>query len=275
MGKCKAGVPQGSILGPLFFLIFINDLSNNLVSNPKLFADDTSLFPVVQDITLSAKNLNDDLKEINKWAFQWKMSFNPDPYKQAQGVIFSRKLNKPNHPSLNFNNMVVIQSTTHKHLGMILDTKLDFQEHLKDKLSKISKTIGLLRKLQKILTRLPLLTIYKSFIRPHVDYGDIIYDKAYNSSFYENLEKIQYNSALAITRAIRRTSKEKLYQELRLESLEKRRWYQKLYNFNKIFNKQSPTYLLNVIPVSSRSYFTRYVESVPFFKKFLFPFYCN
>ena len=72
----------------LFFLIFINDLSDNLISNPKLFADDTSLFSVVQDITLSAKNLNDDLKKINKWAFQWKMSFNPDPNKQAQEVIF-------------------------------------------------------------------------------------------------------------------------------------------------------------------------------------------
>ena len=95
---------------------------------------------------------------------------------------------------------------------MILDTKLDFQEHLKDKLSKISKTIGLLRKLQKILTIPPLLTIYKSFIRPHIDYGDIIHDKAYNSSFYQNLETIQYNSALAITGAIRRTSKGKLYQ---------------------------------------------------------------
>ena len=153
------------------------------------------------------------------------MSFNPDPNKQAQEVIFSRKLNKPNHPSLNFNNTVVIQSTNHKHLGMILDTKLDFQEHLKDKLSKISKTIGLLRKLQKILTRAPLLTIYKSFIRPHLDYGDIIYDKAYNSSFHQNLEKIQYNSALAITGAIRGTSKEKLYQELGLESLKKRQWY--------------------------------------------------
>ena len=108
---------------------------------------------------------------------------------------------------------------------MILDTKLDFQEHLKDKLSKISKTIGLLRKLQKILTRTPPLTIYKSFMRPHLDYGDIIYDKAYNSSFHQNLEKIQYNTALAITGAIRGTSKKKLYQELGLESLEKRRWY--------------------------------------------------
>ena len=103
---------------------------------------------------------------------------------------------------------------------MILDTKLYFQEHLKNKLSKISKAIGLLRKLQKILTKTPLLTIYKSFIRPHLDYGDIIYGKAYNSSFHRDLEKIQYNSALAITGAIRGTFKENVYQNIIF-----RKWY--------------------------------------------------
>ena len=74
------------------------------------------------------------------------MSLNPDPNKQAQEIIFSRKLNKPNHPTLNFNNIVAIISLPHKHLGMILDTKLDSQEYLKDKLSKISKTTGKLKK---------------------------------------------------------------------------------------------------------------------------------
>ena len=69
---------------------------------------------------------------------------------------------------------------------MILDTKLDFQEHIKDKLSKISMTIGLLKKLQKVLTKPPLLTIYKSFIIPHLDYGYITYGKAYNTSFHQN-----------------------------------------------------------------------------------------
>ena len=87
----EAGVPQGSIFGPLLFFIYINDLSENLVSNLKLSADDTSLFSVIFDKDLSAKNLNDDLNRINNWAFQWKMSFNPDPNKQAQEVFFLAK----------------------------------------------------------------------------------------------------------------------------------------------------------------------------------------
>ena len=80
----KAGVPQGSTLGPLLFLIYINDLPNGLNSNAKLFADDTSLFSVVHNITDSANLLNSDLSKINEWALQWKMSFNLDPTKQAQ-----------------------------------------------------------------------------------------------------------------------------------------------------------------------------------------------
>ena len=227
--NAAAGVPQGSILGPLLFLIYINDLSENLVSNPKLFADDTPFFSVIFDKALSAKTLNDDLNKINNWAFQWKMSFNPDPKKkQAQEVIFYRKIQKSSQPSLIFNNSIVTQSLTQKHLGMLLDTKLDFQEDLESIFSKVNKTIGLLRKLHHILPRSPLLTIYKSFIRTHLDYGDIIYDQAYNASFHQKLDSIQYNAALAITGAIRGIYKEKLYDELGLETLEMKRWYRKL-----------------------------------------------
>ena len=85
----KAGVPQGSILGPLLFLSYINDLSYGITSNVKLFADDTSIFSTIHDINYSASNLNSDLQKTSEWAFKWKMSFNPDPTKQAQEVIFS------------------------------------------------------------------------------------------------------------------------------------------------------------------------------------------
>ena len=98
---------------------------------------------------------------------------------------------------------------------------------------KINKTISLLRKLQNNLPRAPLVTIYKSSVRPHLDYGDILYDQKFNNSFRERLESIQYNATLAITGAIRGSSREKLYQELGFESLQRRRWYRKLCLFFK------------------------------------------
>ena len=215
----NAGVPQGSILGPLLFLIYLIYLTEGLTTNVKLFADDTSLFSVVHDTRTSANDLNKDLEIINNWAFQWKMNFNPDPAKQAHEVIFSRKAKETYHPPLVFNNSSVSQSSSQKHLGVILDSKLIFDEHLKMVSLKISKTLGLLRKLHNLLPRSALITIYKAFVRPHLDYGDILYDQAYNMSFHHKLESIQYNACLAITGAIRGTSKEKLYQELGLESI--------------------------------------------------------
>ena len=100
------------------------------------------------------------------------MRFNPDRKKQAEDVIFRRKNNKIDHPPLYFSDNLVKSSSTHKHLGMILDTKLDFSLHLKNVQNKVNKTIGLLRKLQDTLPRASLITIFKSFIRPHLDYGD-------------------------------------------------------------------------------------------------------
>ena len=139
------------------------------------------------------------------------MSFNPDPTKQAQEIIFRRKTPKRNHPGFMFNNSIVNVTTIHKHLGMIFDSRLSFDKHLKSVLKKISKTIGLLRKFRGILPRTSSITIYKLFARPHLDYGDIIYDQTFNESFHQRIESIQYNAAIAITGAIRGTSSEKLY----------------------------------------------------------------
>ena len=262
----KAGVPQGSILGPLLFLIYTNDLSKGLSSNAKLFADDTSLFSVIHDSNTSARELNNDLAKINRWAFQWKMSFNPDPKKQAQEVIFSRKSKATSHPPLVFNNNNVMQAASHKHLGIILDTRLSFEKHLETVLCKINKTIGFIRKLQNLLPRSALVTLYKAFVRPHLDYGDILYDQAHNESLHLKLESIQYNACLTITRAIRGSSREKLYQELGFESLQQRRWYRKLCCFYKNIKNESPRYLFNIILTRNPFYITRNHTNIPLFK---------
>ena len=127
------------------------------------------------------------------------------------------------------------QSTTKKHLDISRTYKV-----------KSTRKKGLLRKLHNILYRLPLLTIYKSFIRPHLDYGDIIYNQVYTALFYQKIDSVQYNPALAITVAKRGTSKKILYQELGLETLEKRKWYRKLCCFFKIFRNQFPEYLFSI-----------------------------
>ena len=167
-----------------------------------MFADDTSLFSVVRDIAAN------DLRNISKWVYQWKILFNPDLNKQAQEATFRRKLNKPVHPNLTFNNSQVGETESQKYLGLILDNKQNLNKHLKDVFDKILKTIGLIRKLQPNLSRFSWLTISKTFVRPHIDYGERIYDKTNNVSFHRKLKSIQYFSCLVITGTIGGTSYE-------------------------------------------------------------------
>ena len=252
-----AGVPQGSILGPLLFLIYINDLPDNLKSNAKLFADDTSLFTIVKDKNESTNTLNNDLSLISKWAYNWKMLFNPDPSKPAQEVLFSRKNQILVHPTISLNSVQVERVPYQKHLGVILDEKLNFKQHIDNAISKVNKGISVIKKLRYSLPRKSLTTIYKAFLRPLLDYGDIIYDQPHNESFCEKLESVQYRAALAITGAIQGTSCDKIYKELGLESLKARRWYKRLCCMFKIMHNEAPNYLINIIPKCNNTIITR------------------
>ena len=115
------------------------------------------------------------------------MNFNPDPNKQAQEIIFSRKKTASLHPAVYFDNKPVKSTQIHRLLGMMLDSNLSYQHHIRSILNKVNKMIGLLRKFQLILPRHSLITIYETFIRPHLGYSDVIYGRALMSHFISAL----------------------------------------------------------------------------------------
>ena len=177
---------QGSILGPLLFLIFINDILANLECNVKIFADDTSLFSLVRDPNESSAKLGRDLGRVARWVHQWKMSFNLDPSKQAVEVHFSRKINPVDTPPVYFNNLALASCETHKHLGLLLAKRLTF-DHLEEMILRANKGVGLITRLRRHLPRNSLLSIYKAFIRPHLDFVDVVYDYPGKAYFTQHL----------------------------------------------------------------------------------------
>ena len=223
--------------------------------------------------------MNRDRSTKNDWTFQWKMTFNPDPNKPATEVIFSRKRKPVNHPALYLKNARVATAPFQKHLGLFLDEKLTFGHHLNEKISKAN--IGLIRtRLYSYLPRKSLLNIYKSFIRPHLDYDDVIYNQPHNDTFCRMIKSVQYNTALAITDAIKGSSCDRLYQKLGLESLSDRQWYRRLVYFFNIVSCNSPAYLHSMLPAKQRSYdplrsklFRNFTSNTNLFLKSFFP-YC-
>ena len=132
--------------------------------------------------------------------------------------------------------------------------------------NKVNKTTGILHKLQNIWPVSALLTIYKTFIRSHLDYDDIIYDQAYNASFHQKLKLLQYNSCLAVRGEVRGTSRESISEELGLESIKVRCWFRKLFCFYKRFNSEHALYFFNLILLRSSNYVTRNKHNILSFK---------
>ena len=185
----------------------------------------------VYDEGIPADQLNRDLKVISDWTYQWKMQFNPDKNKQAIQVIFSQKRTKLVHPPIFLNKSEVKINQEQKHLGMILDSRLNFNSHVREKIISARRGIGVIRYLSKCVSRDVLDQMYKLYMRAHLDYGDIIYhkhDPDLKLDFTKKLESTQYSAAPSVSGAWRGTSRQKLYDELGWESLYHRRWYCKM-----------------------------------------------
>ena len=236
--------PQGSILGPLLFLLYINDIVKDIKSNIRLFADDTSLFLVVENPLSAAQILNTDLDKITKWAKDWLVGLNPI---KSETMLLSRRFLQQAHPAVYMLNQQIIEVEHHKHLGIYFSKDGTWHKHINYIKEEAWKRINKMRKLKLQLDRKSLEIIYLVFIRPILEYCNEIWD---NCTQYEkdDLEKIQIEAARIATVTTKLVSTENLYREIGWGKLETRRKNKKVTLLYKMVNDLTPQYLSSLVP---------------------------
>ena len=272
----ESGVPQGSILGPLLFFIYINDIIDDMECHITLFADDTSVQQRITDIA-SFDKVNRDLQRLTVFGEQWLIIFNAI---KTEYMIISRKRNHPNYPELFLNGEPISEVDQHTHIGVTFSNTLSWSSHINAAIAKADRRLSVIRRSKKLLPRTCKEMLYKTTIRQVLDYGDIIYDPCLKSES-EAIEKFQRKAALVCAGAFRITSNDRLLNELCWEKMENRRAVHRQILFYKIVNSLSPPYLrqiCNLIPNSIDGYNLRRNNSllVPFirkenFSKYFFP----
>jgi hypothetical protein len=241
--EVQAGVPQGSRLGPLLFIIYMNDIVNDIESDILIFADDTSLMATGSDPAETAKQLNRDLVKISQWATKWKVIFNA---KKSKDIIFSNKF-LINSPPLVFGETFIERVNTHKHLGLFLTSKLDWSVQVNETCLKANKKLAVLRSV-KLLSRQTLDLLYKLTVRSVVDYALPVYYKCLKVTDLARLENLQYKAAKIVTGAYHFTSKDKLNLELGWETIKARGDLLSLNFFQKIHLQETRPLIRTCMP---------------------------
>ena len=188
LSNIEVGVPQGSTLGPLLFLLYINDLSNSIDSTPRLFADDTCLVVNAPSTELLEQRINHEFNGVSNWMIANKLTLNAN---KSQALIISPKLRSP---SVNLNlrcpaGQIKIVNKA-KYLGVILDNKLNFHEHAKYVEAKLARSVGILSKLKFFLPQTALLKLYYSLVHSHLTYGLTVWGTTY-PTYLLKLNRIQ------------------------------------------------------------------------------------
>ena len=240
-----AGVPQGSILGPLLFLIFINDLTEVVrFTQMRLFADDTCLSIVVDNRDQCGDKINEDLHAIHEWSEQWLVTFSEA---KTKSLLISNKHDKEQNPPLKMNNVILNEVQSHKHLGVTFNHNLSWTSHIDEVCLKAMKRLDIIQRFKFKLARKDLERFYISFVLPIIEYGDALWDGA-NHLDTGKLDKVQIRAMRIITGATERSHIQGLYDDLGWHTLSQRRTIHKLKWFFKIKNHMVPGYLSELVP---------------------------
>jgi hypothetical protein len=211
----------------------------------RLFADDTSIYVIVDNPQLSANLLNSDLSKIHQWASSWLVDFNPN---KTEALTITRKNNKPIHPDLSMNNVPIIIVSDHKHLGVTFSNNGKWHTHISSVVKRAWQRIGILRSLKFHLNRLCLERLYITFIRPLLEYSDVLWDNC-TAEQSNDIEAIQIEAARIVTGATKLCSIAKLYNDVKWDTLSNRRRKHKLILFYKMKQNLTPSYLTDLIPI--------------------------
>ncbi len=231
----NASVPQGSILGPLLFLVYVNDLVNDLETTPYLFADDTSLLEVInpRNVAGSFAKINRDLESLSNWAAQWRVNYNAT---KTVYMIVSNKKNNVVYPNLYLNGQILTKVTSHKHLGITLTKDMSWNLHIDAIIKKAAGRLSGIRRIRFLVTRKARVSLYNALVLPILEYGGVIFD---NCTLYlkQRMESLQRRAAVICTCAFRNTSYERLLGELGWNTLDQRRKLARLSLFYKMSHK--------------------------------------
>ena len=184
-----SGVPQGTVLGPLLFLIYINDFENNIDSQLRLFADDCLLYRVIKSAR-DCVNLQNDISQLCDWESTWQMTFN-------SSKCFVMHMSHKKNPWLTtyiMQDLPLQSSITQKYLGVELTSNLDWNIHINTITTKANKTLGLLRRHLRCCSPATKKTAYKALVRPQMEYCSAVWDP-YEKGDTETLEKVQRRAA--------------------------------------------------------------------------------
>ena len=211
--KVTCGVPQGSILGPLLFLIFINDLANiSSIMNILLFADDTNLFFKHDNVEWLAKTINTELCKVSNWISANKLQLN---YDKTHMMVFNSCKRDTSKLNIFIDGHAVKTVKTTKFLGVSIDDDLKWKAHVNEILLKISKTIGVMSKLKHCLPKSILLSIYNSLILPYLSYNTIIWG-ACSKYLMERINLLQKRAVRIISKTPYDSHTKPLFHELNI-----------------------------------------------------------